>query len=100
MTKPMNICVYCGSSTKVPAEYIALAGEVGTLIAQGGHTLIWGGSWHLEKWLVLPPDTRSTWDDGEPMLPQPHAPIRGGSQHLATAPGARGPRHTIFLGRR
>lgn len=40
---PANICVYCASSTRVDRQYLDIAGETGRLIAQAGHTLIWGG---------------------------------------------------------
>ncbi len=39
----MNICVFCGSSTGTDAVYPDAARETGKLIAQGGHTLVYGG---------------------------------------------------------
>ena len=39
----MNILVFC-SAQDVPEKYGKDAKELGTLIAQGGHTLVWGGS--------------------------------------------------------
>lgn len=39
----MNICVYCSSSDHIKREYFNVAREMGTLIAQRGDTLIWGG---------------------------------------------------------
>src|SRR5690606_18265444 len=38
-----NVCVYCASSTKVDRQYLDIARETGRLLAQAGHTLIWGG---------------------------------------------------------
>jgi cytokinin riboside 5'-monophosphate phosphoribohydrolase len=40
---PWNIAVYCSSSDRVGMEYVAAAREVGRLIGQGGHALIYGG---------------------------------------------------------
>ncbi|MCE9541177.1 TIGR00730 family Rossman fold protein [Candidatus Kaiserbacteria bacterium] len=39
----MNICVFC-SANDVAEHYTASAKELATLIAEGGHTLVWGGS--------------------------------------------------------
>ena len=39
----MNICVFC-SASDVDKKYSNAARELATLIAQGGHTLVWGGS--------------------------------------------------------
>lgn len=39
----MNILVFC-SAQDVPQNYTAAARELATLIARGGHTLVWGGS--------------------------------------------------------
>lgn len=39
-----TITVYCSSSDAVADEYKAAAHELGTLIAQAGHTLVYGGS--------------------------------------------------------
>lgn len=38
----MNICVYCASSSQVPEVYMECARQLGTLLAQGGHTLVNG----------------------------------------------------------
>jgi uncharacterized protein (TIGR00730 family) len=40
----MNICVYCSASTTLPQDYIDMARELGTAIAAGGHTLVYGGA--------------------------------------------------------
>lgn len=37
------ICVYCASSTEAPTRYVDLAGEVGTALADRGHSLVSGG---------------------------------------------------------
>ena len=37
------VCVYCASSTRVAASYVALAAEVGTELARRGHRLVSGG---------------------------------------------------------
>ncbi len=37
------ICVYCASSTRVGASYVALAGEVGAELGRRGHSLVSGG---------------------------------------------------------
>ena len=39
----MNICVFC-SASDVEKKYTDAARELATLIALGGHTLVWGGS--------------------------------------------------------
>lgn len=39
----MNICVFC-SASDVDAHYTDAAREFATRIAEGGHTLVWGGS--------------------------------------------------------
>lgn len=39
----MNVCVFCGSSTGTHAEFADAARELGRLLAQGGHTLVYGG---------------------------------------------------------
>ncbi len=43
MTQQRNIGVFCASSTRVSTMYLELAEQVGVLMAQRGHTLIWGG---------------------------------------------------------
>ena len=37
------VCVYCASSTRIDPSYVALAADVGTALAQRGHTLVSGG---------------------------------------------------------
>ena len=37
------VCVFCASSTGVPASYVELAAEVGTALATRGHSLVSGG---------------------------------------------------------
>ncbi|MDQ1646718.1 MAG: hypothetical protein QOJ50_2902 [Cryptosporangiaceae bacterium] len=37
------ICVYCASSERIEARFVALAAEVGTELASRGHTLVSGG---------------------------------------------------------
>ncbi|MBI4088110.1 TIGR00730 family Rossman fold protein [Candidatus Kaiserbacteria bacterium] len=39
----MNICVFC-SAQQVPEKYNDAARMTGSLIAKGGHTLVWGAS--------------------------------------------------------
>lgn len=39
----MNICVFCGSSRGINPAYEAAARELGLLMAQNGHTLVYGG---------------------------------------------------------
>lgn len=41
--KPIHVCVYCASSTKLDARYMAIASQTGNLLAKAGHTLVWGG---------------------------------------------------------
>ncbi|WP_240008204.1 TIGR00730 family Rossman fold protein [Pseudaquidulcibacter saccharophilus] len=38
-----SICVYCGSSNKADKKFIDLATELGTLIAENGKRLVYGG---------------------------------------------------------
>ena len=40
----MKICVYCSSSDAVPENYITTAEKTGKLIAENGHSLIYGGA--------------------------------------------------------
>lgn len=37
------VCVYCASSTRVPASYVDVAAEVGAELARRGHSLVSGG---------------------------------------------------------
>ena len=37
------VCVYCASSTRIDASYVALAAEVGAALAARGHSLVSGG---------------------------------------------------------
>ncbi len=37
------VCVYCASSTRIPAAYVQLAADVGTELARRGHSLVSGG---------------------------------------------------------
>lgn len=39
----MNVCVFCGSGTGTDPGYANAARETGRLLAQGGHSLIYGG---------------------------------------------------------
>lgn len=39
----MNICIYGASSNKLAQEYFDAAESLGALMAQGGHTLVFGG---------------------------------------------------------
>lgn len=39
----MKVCVFCGSNPGLTKEYATEAGHLGTLLAQKGHTLIYGG---------------------------------------------------------
>jgi hypothetical protein len=39
----MNICVFCSSSDAVDGVYRSVAAELGALIGQGGHTMVYGG---------------------------------------------------------
>src|SRR5450432_3674959 len=38
-----SICVYCGSSPGSDSAFLRSAREVGTLLAQHGHSLVYGG---------------------------------------------------------
>ena len=38
-----TICVYCSSSNRIHADYFEVATQVGQLLAQHGHTLLYGG---------------------------------------------------------
>ena len=44
MNNIKSICVFCGSSTGLMPEYTQAARELGTLMAQKGITLVYGGS--------------------------------------------------------
>ncbi len=39
----MKICVYCASSNSIDSRYHEAAREVGRLLAEGGHDLVYGG---------------------------------------------------------
>lgn len=39
----MNVCVFCGSASGFDAEYSSAARELGQMLAQNGHTLVYGG---------------------------------------------------------
>ena len=39
----MNICIFGASGNDLDAEYFAAAEELGRLLAQGGHSLVFGG---------------------------------------------------------
>lgn len=39
----MNICVYCASSLKIAPSFHSVATDLGRIIAEGGHTLVYGG---------------------------------------------------------
>ncbi len=39
----MNVAVYCASSNHVEARYVQAAETMGRLLAEGGHTLLYGG---------------------------------------------------------
>ncbi len=39
----MNVCVYCASSNHIAPAYVAAAETLGRCLAQGGHTLVYGG---------------------------------------------------------
>lgn len=43
MTKPKSVCVFCGSSNRVSDHYKAEVQKLGTMIAQKGLTLVYGG---------------------------------------------------------
>ncbi len=40
----MNIAVYCSSSDKISEKYFEVARAVGKMIAEAGHTLLYGGT--------------------------------------------------------
>jgi cytokinin riboside 5'-monophosphate phosphoribohydrolase len=42
-SRPLSLTVYCASSKRAPQLYFAVASELGKLIAQRGHTLVYGG---------------------------------------------------------
>lgn len=42
-TSSLTICVFCGSSSGENPAHLALATQLGTEIAQRGHTLVYGG---------------------------------------------------------
>lgn len=39
----MNVCVFCSSSSQLPAEFVEVARGVGQWIGEAGHRLVWGG---------------------------------------------------------
>ena len=39
----MNICVYAASSTSLAHDYYTAAEDLGRLMAENGHTLVFGG---------------------------------------------------------
>lgn len=39
----MNVCVFCGSSTGTDDVYAVTAREIGILLAESGHSLVYGG---------------------------------------------------------
>jgi uncharacterized protein (TIGR00730 family) len=39
----MNVCIFCGSSTGSDAAYANATREIGKLLAEAGHTLVYGG---------------------------------------------------------
>ncbi len=39
----MNVCVFCGSSTGTDTVYADTAREIGILLAESGHSLVYGG---------------------------------------------------------
>jgi len=41
--RSLALTVYCASSKRTPQRYLAVASQLGRLIAQRGHTLIYGG---------------------------------------------------------
>lgn len=41
--RSLSLTVYCASSKRVPQGYFAVASDLGRLIAQRGHTLVYGG---------------------------------------------------------
>ena len=40
---PKAVCVYCSSSNRIHADYFEVATQVGRLLAERGHTLLYGG---------------------------------------------------------
>lgn len=40
----LHVCVYCGAASDLNSAYIDAARELGRLIGQHGHTLVYGGS--------------------------------------------------------
>lgn len=44
MSRPLAICVFCSSSTKVDPVHFATAQELGQIIAASGHRLVYGGA--------------------------------------------------------
>ncbi len=44
MSKSKSICVYCGSAVGVRTEYRAVAGELGTAMAEADIRLVYGGA--------------------------------------------------------
>jgi len=43
MAVPLSICVFCASSDAVEEVFFDAASHLGSLIADGGHTLVYGG---------------------------------------------------------
>jgi hypothetical protein len=43
MTDIKAVCVYCGSSNAVPDRYREAARQMGTIVAEAGQTLVYGG---------------------------------------------------------
>jgi hypothetical protein len=41
---PVHICVFCASSDAVPDVYRRAAADLGRLLGERGHTLVYGGS--------------------------------------------------------
>ena len=39
-----GVCVYCSSSSRVPAVYVECARDLGRRLAEAGHTLVYGGA--------------------------------------------------------
>ena len=44
MKTGLSVCVFCSSSAGIDPVYFAAATELGTLIAERGHTLVYGGA--------------------------------------------------------
>ena len=42
-SRPLSLTVYCASSKRVAQSYLDVATAMGRLIAQRGHTLVYGG---------------------------------------------------------